>query len=481
MNSGREEILVTESLIPIMIIDDKSRYSTHENNRADQIVAANEMGECLKNAMTDCYLNNMVTKEAYISNIQKYFSRASHKLTFEPNMEVTLVDQYGRPWNEQSSVSLTSKAVVPKSTSEKQIATPSGFVASINDFGQGKVVYIVFQEVEEALGYRLYVDGTYKRDIINGIKIPIVEFASGTHTFAMTAFNSTNESDKTASTILSIEPIVEPTAPEPTTSAPSTTPNLATKLTMEETAPDPTTSNPTTPSPTTKSTVEETLPAPEKYSSNGPGTVDALTLGANFYLGMWDGLENIGEGINNIVHNPINTLIGIGSILIDPKEAAVDVGTAMYKSFDQNVLHGDANSRSRFSGRTAFEIGLLYAGSELKKLTVSKELDVVKGAKKFNGFDANISRGKQGKHISGHNNYIKGKSSFTGTMDDAQRLINKYTGKGQALGINRERVDFGEIIGKYVNPKTGEAMDTTVGIIHYSKTGAHIVPARPIK
>ena len=89
----------TERLIPLMLIDDKSRYMTHERYREDWLAAANEMGQCIKNAMTDCYLNNTLTKEAYINNIQKYFGEAAHKLTFEPNMEVTLVDQYGRPWN----------------------------------------------------------------------------------------------------------------------------------------------------------------------------------------------------------------------------------------------------------------------------------------------------------------------------------------------------------------------------------------------
>ncbi|MBR5539642.1 MAG: hypothetical protein IKU61_07065 [Clostridia bacterium] len=46
---------------------------------------------------------------------------------------------------------------------------------------------------------------------------------------------------------------------------------------------------------------------------------------------------------------------------------------------------------------------------------------------------------------------------------------------------NKETVDFKKIIGKYVDPQTGKAYDTTMGTIHYSKDGAHIVPARPNK
>lgn len=86
-----------------MLIDDKSRYITHENNDEERKAAANELGECLKSAMADCYANNTLTKEAYISNIQKYISGASHQLTFEPAMEVKVVDQYGRAWSEVAS------------------------------------------------------------------------------------------------------------------------------------------------------------------------------------------------------------------------------------------------------------------------------------------------------------------------------------------------------------------------------------------
>ncbi len=87
--------------------------------------------------------------------------------------------------------------------------------------------------------------------------------------------------------------------------------------------------------------------------------------------------------------------------------------------------------------------------------------------------------GRQGKHIIGHNNYTPGKSILTLTMEEAQQLIREFAGKGTRMRPNRERVDFGGIIGYYMNPKTGEMIPTTWGIIHYSKDGAHIVPAQP--
>lgn len=97
----------------------------------------------------------------------------------------------------------------------------------------------------------------------------------------------------------------------------------------------------------------------------------------------------------------------------------------------------------------------------------------------IHGFPKSLNKGKQGKHIVGHNNYQSGKSILYGTQKNAESLIKNYAGKGQWIGQNKERVDFGKVIGKYIDPETGKAFPTTVGIIHYSKTGAHIVPAAP--
>ena len=89
--------------------------------------------------------------------------------------------------------------------------------------------------------------------------------------------------------------------------------------------------------------------------------------------------------------------------------------------------------------------------------------------------------GKQGKHIVGHNNYIPGRSILTA---DANQLANS-AGTGQQVGGtpvglagSKERVDFGQVIGNYVSPN-GQMLPTTKGIIHYSSSGIHIVPARP--
>ena len=107
------------------------------------------------------------------------------------------------------------------------------------------------------------------------------------------------------------------------------------------------------------------------------------------------------------------------------------------------------------------------------------------GTKIVNGFEAKVNVGQQEKHIPGTNNYKneiangKVKSTINGDANDVQRLLDEKAGTGTMIGNNKERVNFGEVIGQYVDPNTGIATDTTVGIIHYGKNGAHIVPARP--
>ena len=113
-----------------------------------------------------------------------------------------------------------------------------------------------------------------------------------------------------------------------------------------------------------------------------------------------------------------------------------------------------------------------------------KAADAVKVAKNntdFLNYPKKIHVGRQGKHILGHNNYKKGKSILGISVEKTQDLVNKYSGTGKKLGPNRERVNFKEIIGEYVDPKTGKVYKTTMGTIHYSKDGTHIVPEKPVE
>ncbi len=92
-----------------------------------------------------------------------------------------------------------------------------------------------------------------------------------------------------------------------------------------------------------------------------------------------------------------------------------------------------------------------------------------------------LYEGQQGKHIIGHNNYKieLGRSIVTLSTNKIEKLLQKYAGTGQVVKNNKERVDFREFIGFYINQQDGHRYPTTIGIIHYSKRGLHLIPAKP--
>ncbi|MEC5227162.1 T7SS effector LXG polymorphic toxin [Bacillus licheniformis] len=133
------------------------------------------------------------------------------------------------------------------------------------------------------------------------------------------------------------------------------------------------------------------------------------------------------------------------------------------------------------------------AGKKLAKVDKTPSYgkqSVPKGPyREVHGFPAKVKPGAQEKHIPGTPNYKqeiangrKNKSIFYGDNKTAQELLDKFAGKGTLLknGV-KERVDFGKVIGKFYDKDTGKYVETTRGLIHYSKNGAHIVPSEPLK
>jgi hypothetical protein len=98
------------------------------------------------------------------------------------------------------------------------------------------------------------------------------------------------------------------------------------------------------------------------------------------------------------------------------------------------------------------------------------------------GISKLIHEGKQGKHIPGHNNHVPGAGKSELTTDAQVLLDNVHSGNVngvQAVNDVKTRVDFGIEIGTVKDRTTGELVPTTMGIIHDSKNGAHVVPATP--
>ena len=95
-------------------------------------------------------------------------------------------------------------------------------------------------------------------------------------------------------------------------------------------------------------------------------------------------------------------------------------------------------------------------------------------------YDTGIKIYKQNEHIPGTKQFIKGKSEIHIPIKDLQNLINSKAGTGSFIPKStKERVDFGKVIGIWIDGPTGKSYPTTKGLIIYSKTGTHVVPAKP--
>lgn len=95
------------------------------------------------------------------------------------------------------------------------------------------------------------------------------------------------------------------------------------------------------------------------------------------------------------------------------------------------------------------------------------------------GYTTAIHFGRQSKHMPGHPNHDSSKSPISAPLPVLQQLLDFHAGTGRWFGKHKEVVDFGTTIGNYSDPETGEEFPTTVGTIHYSKSGAHVVPTSP--
>lgn len=101
----------------------------------------------------------------------------------------------------------------------------------------------------------------------------------------------------------------------------------------------------------------------------------------------------------------------------------------------------------------------------------------------------NVVVGQQNKHIIGTNGYkTAGQVTQRSTLEpglDVQGIVNRYAGTGQAAnGVplgqpgSTERIKTNSVIGVFYD-SNGVGSPTTNFTIRYSKSGVHIVPARP--
>ena len=94
---------------------------------------------------------------------------------------------------------------------------------------------------------------------------------------------------------------------------------------------------------------------------------------------------------------------------------------------------------------------------------------------------------KQNRHMKDIDGYIPGRSYFNGvTVKQLQDMVDRLAGSGgirngrDGIWNSHEEIEASDIVGFCVDPQTGEIVQTHRFIIHYSKTGVHIVPVKPL-
>lgn len=120
--------------------------------------------------------------------------------------------------------------------------------------------------------------------------------------------------------------------------------------------------------------------------------------------------------------------------------------------------------------------------SELKKAENGGIIEQTRALIRSEQISKTVNQEKQNRHILNTKEYIDGRSYIYGDINTAQSLISQYHGSGDPMidkngkWKNKEVVEILEEIGVVINPHTQGTSSTNRFVIHYSKTGAHIVP-----
>lgn len=107
---------------------------------------------------------------------------------------------------------------------------------------------------------------------------------------------------------------------------------------------------------------------------------------------------------------------------------------------------------------------------------------IVEEAIKSGEVSSKINREKQLRHTKTY--HTPGRSYLDGDLDFAQTLVDKYSGKGEAVidghgnWTHKERFSDTNTIGIHIDKQTGMESKTKGGTIVYSKTGTHVYPRK---
>ena len=115
---------------------------------------------------------------------------------------------------------------------------------------------------------------------------------------------------------------------------------------------------------------------------------------------------------------------------------------------------------------------------------LTRNYDIIKEKRAEGTLNLLINKGNQNKHIQSAKGYIEGRSYIYGGLEEAQRLVNAYSGTGvpkfdsKGRWTRKEFVTLDKPVGVDIDLETGTPQETNRFTIHYGKKGTHIVPAK---
>lgn len=188
--------------------------------------------------------------------------------------------------------------------------------------------------------------------------------------------------------------------------------------------------------------------------------------------------------------------------LIDKYKSKIRTQQGAMRDFlkDKPFLHRDYAREKYYKGpytdaKKEVKVKKEFARLE-KHRTEQKEMrERFTNAAKDGIIKTEINEQKQASHIKGTNEWRRRletelangnqvePSYLTISMDEAAKLIKRYSGTGKFLYKEdpdyipkKEIIKHNRKIGMYIDQRTGEMFETDSFRIHYRKTGAHIVP-----
>lgn len=206
------------------------------------------------------------------------------------------------------------------------------------------------------------------------------------------------------------------------------------------------------------------LTLPEKKSAwdkmkDGFGSF--LDGAKGFGKGLWDAVVSTAEGLWNAVTHPIETAKGVVHVISHPIETAKSVWDSIKKSWNEDIINGDADSRGHWFGRAFGEIALAVVGTKgadkaVKLIKGSKVVEVPGGVKIVEGSKTGGDKGLNRLEYL-HNKYGR----FT-----TEELHNRINLR-EAVAREVERLDQSGLSKREIGPAVAGTLDKTTGKYYF--------------